>query len=86
MSSETNKGPNLEKLTLTGFDEPPSGIYFVHTKRNRQVTVETDNMEPGGVSDEIIDAVFEIAALNNSSVLTILEEHGFDWGPKERRR
>jgi hypothetical protein len=62
---------------------PPAGIYFSHMTLNREVKVLTDNMEPGGVSDEIIDAVFELVALDDPAVITILEDHGFEWGRKE---
>lgn len=72
-----------QRLTIAGTDTPPSGIYFTHTNLNRQVNVTTDNMEPGGVSNEIIDAVFELVALNYPSVVSILEDHGFEWGKKE---
>jgi hypothetical protein len=91
MSSETNEGKieplqdmDLgQKLTIAGCDDSPFGIYFEHTKRDRHVHVVTDSTEPGAVSNEIIDAVFEIAALNYPSVTRILEDHGFKWGRKE---
>ena len=62
---------------------PPANIHFCHMTRNRQVKVETDNIESGAVSDLIIDAVFELVALDDPAVITILEGHGFTWDTKE---
>ena len=88
MSSEENSEQKVIDLDLGQTlvireQAPPSNIHFHHTKRNRQVSVETNSMESGAVSDEIIDAVFEIVALNYSSVTRILEDRGFKWGKKE---
>lgn len=86
MSSEEQ---DIETVIDSGYSltiaepEPPAGIHFSHMSLNREVKVMTDNMAPGGVSDTIIDAVFALIALDNPSVIDILEDHGFEWGTKE---
>jgi hypothetical protein len=82
-NGDVQKVIDIDHVLTIADPAPPAGIHFSHMKLNRQVKVLTDNMAPGGVSDEIIDAVFELVALNYPSVTTILEDHGFEWGRKE---
>ena len=56
-------------------------VLFEHSRLNRQVEI-TGGSDPFSLSDAIVGAIFDLAALNYQSVTTILESHGFRWGKK----